>query len=323
MTGRTFIGDSGGYLFSHEAHGVQPPPFHSRRKFDKIAACDKIPLREEMETRQTIQSTPPETSAEMELSIGGMSCNNCARHVTEAIQGVSGVRSATVILDAGRASVRWNPGAGQNVSAVIEAVQKAGYTAKEIRAGASAGCETRHASWQINLWLGVTVTTALMAGEWGFGLGLRAVVSMAFLCAGRRGPNFRRGKILPRRVEPAQNRRLEHGHARRARFDDRVWLQRVGVARWPGRPCLFHGSRRHHHAHQLRPLAGSPRERARVGRIGTFAESRAPNRPENSEFRIKNPESRKPAPQSEDADLYPNLRNPQSADPKWKFPLPN
>ena len=108
----------------------------------------------------------------MELSIGGMNCNNCARHVTEAIQGVSGVRSATVILDAGRASVRWNSGAGQNVSAVIEAIQKAGYTAKEIQAGTSAGCETRPASWQINLWLGVAVTTALLAGEWGFGLGL-------------------------------------------------------------------------------------------------------------------------------------------------------
>jgi Cu+-exporting ATPase len=126
-----------------------------------------------METRQTIPSTTPEISAEMKLSIGGMNCNNCARHVTEAIQSVSGVRSATVILDAGRASVRWNSGAKQNVSAVIEAVQKAGYTAQEIQAGTSAGCETKPANWQINLWLGVAVTTALMAGEWGFGLGLK------------------------------------------------------------------------------------------------------------------------------------------------------
>jgi Cu+-exporting ATPase len=125
-----------------------------------------------METRQTIPSATPDISAAMELSIGGMNCNNCARHVTEAIQGVSGVRSATVILDAGRASVRWNSGAEQNVSAVIEAVQKAGYTAKEIQAGTSACCETRHTSWQINLRLGVAVTTALMVGEWGFGLGL-------------------------------------------------------------------------------------------------------------------------------------------------------
>ena len=126
-----------------------------------------------METRQTIPSATPEISAERELSIGGMNCNNCARHVTEAIQSVSGVRSATVILDAGRASVRWNSGAEQNISAVIEAVQKAGYTAKEIQAGTSAGCETKPANWQINLWLGVAVTTALMVGEWGFRLGLK------------------------------------------------------------------------------------------------------------------------------------------------------
>jgi len=77
----------------------------------------------------------------MELSVGGMSCNNCARHVTEAIQGVFGVRSATVLLEAGRASVRWNSGAEQDVSAVIEAVRKAGYTAKEIQTGTSAAAK--------------------------------------------------------------------------------------------------------------------------------------------------------------------------------------
>ena len=102
-----------------------------------------------------------------------MSCNNCARHVTDAIQGVPGVRSARVLLDAGRASVRWDPGVRQNVPAVIEAVQKAGYKAKEILADGSAGSETKHRSWQINLWLGVAVTAALMVGEWVFGLGLR------------------------------------------------------------------------------------------------------------------------------------------------------
>jgi Cu+-exporting ATPase len=125
-----------------------------------------------MEAHPTTKSVALKISGATELLVGGMNCTNCARHVTEAIQSVSGVRSATVILDAGRASVRWNSGAGQNVSAVIEAVQKAGYTAKEIQAGTSAGGETRPASWQINLWLGVAVTTALMAGEWGFGLGL-------------------------------------------------------------------------------------------------------------------------------------------------------
>jgi Cu+-exporting ATPase len=96
-----------------------------------------------------------------------MSCNNCARHVTEAIQGVPGVRSATVTLDAGRAAVRWESGVPQNVPAVIAAVQKAGYGAKEIQAGASAE-SARQKNWQINLWIGVAVTAMLMMGEWIF-----------------------------------------------------------------------------------------------------------------------------------------------------------
>jgi Cu+-exporting ATPase len=138
-----------------------------------------------MDTPSTTKSDSPKNSTTTELLVSGMSCNNCARHVTDAIQGVPGVRSATVILDAGRASVRWNSGAGQNVSAVIAAVRKAGYTAKEIQADTSAGCETRPASWQINLWLGVAVTAALMAGEWGLGLGLEPWFQwLSFVLAG-------------------------------------------------------------------------------------------------------------------------------------------
>ena len=114
-----------------------------------------------------------------------MNCNNCARHVTEAIQGVAGVRSATVLLEAGRASVRWNSGAEQNVPAVIEAVQKAGYTAKEIQAGTSSCCKPKPSSWQINLWLGVAVTAALMVGEWVFHLAMTPWFQwLAFALAG-------------------------------------------------------------------------------------------------------------------------------------------
>jgi P-type Cu+ transporter len=109
----------------------------------------------------------------MHLQISGMNCNNCARHVTDAIQGVPGVRSATVLLDAERATVRWDSGAEQNASAVIAAIQKAGYTAKEIQAEISAGGETKPTNWQINLVLGIAATAALMTGEWGFGFGLK------------------------------------------------------------------------------------------------------------------------------------------------------
>ena len=138
-----------------------------------------------MEAHPTTKSDPPKNSGVTEFLVGGMNCNNCARHVTEAIQGVSGVRSATVLLEAGRASVRWNLDTQQNVPAVIEAVKNAGYTAKEIQAGTSACCETRRASWQINLWVGVAVTAALMAGEWGFGLGLKTWFQwLSFVLAG-------------------------------------------------------------------------------------------------------------------------------------------
>src|ERR1017187_7027657 len=148
-----------------------------------------------MEAHPTTKSVALKNAGATELLVGGMSCTNCARHVTEAIQSVSGVRSATVILDAGRASVRWNSGAEQNVSAVIEAVQKAGYTAKEIQAGTSAGCATRPASWQINLWLGVAVTTVLMAGERGFGLGREPWFQWLSFASRAAGPIFAGGKF--------------------------------------------------------------------------------------------------------------------------------
>ena len=100
-----------------------------------------------------------------------MTCPNCARQVTDAIQSVPGVRSASVILETGRADVRWSSDAQPDVPAVIEAVKQAGYEAKEVRADTSAGCETEHTNWQLNLWLGVFVTAFLMIGEWGFCLG--------------------------------------------------------------------------------------------------------------------------------------------------------
>jgi len=151
-----------------------------------------------MDAHPTIKSDSLKNSGATELLVGGMSCQNCARHVTEAIQNVAGVRSATVVLDAGRALVRWNSGAEQNVPAVIEAVKKAGYTAKEIRADTSAGCEPKHASWQINLWLGVTVTAALMVGEWIFHLAMTPWFQwLAFALAGAvqifAGAKFYRG----------------------------------------------------------------------------------------------------------------------------------
>jgi Cu+-exporting ATPase len=151
-----------------------------------------------MSSPHTVESNAGRSSAATELLVGGMTCQNCARRVTEAIQSVPGVRSASVILDVGRASVRWNPGTARNVPAIIKAVQKAGYEAKEIHADASACYETKRTGWQINLWLGVAVTSALMIGEWVFGLGMtRWFQWFSFVLAGAvqifAGAKFYRG----------------------------------------------------------------------------------------------------------------------------------
>src|SRR5579863_10101513 len=81
-----------------------------------------------MITGQSTDSHPSQTATE--FAVTGMTCANCARHVTEAIQSVPAVASASVQLEAGRATVRWQ--SPPNPAAVINAVEKAGYEARPI-----------------------------------------------------------------------------------------------------------------------------------------------------------------------------------------------
>src|SRR5436309_8963876 len=106
----------------------------------------------------------PQPQPATELAITGMTCGNCARHVTEAIQGVPGVRSATVNLETQQASVRWAAGAEQNVRAVMQAVAAAGYEARLVEAHVHDHGEHKLAAWQLNLWLGVLGTAPLVLG---------------------------------------------------------------------------------------------------------------------------------------------------------------
>src|SRR4051812_47826981 len=115
----------------------------------------------------------PQASSSTELSIEGMTCGNCARHVTEALQSVPGVHSAMVNLDSRGALVRWSPAGARNPVALVAAVQEAGYQAKLIDANApvtDVGLR-KLAGWQLTLWIGVVGTLPLMVGEWGLGLG--------------------------------------------------------------------------------------------------------------------------------------------------------
>ncbi len=100
-----------------------------------------------------------------------MTCANCARHVAEAIQSVPGVRSAVVSLENARATVHWSPGATENIPAILQAVQNAGYQAAELSPGGHSPAPGRlPIKWHWPLVLGLVVTTLLMAGEWGLGL---------------------------------------------------------------------------------------------------------------------------------------------------------
>src|SRR3954467_5981535 len=85
-----------------------------------------------------------------ELAVTGMTCGNCARHVTEAIQSVPGVRSAMVSLDARSATVRWDAGAEENAPALVQAIEKEGYGAKVMESHAHGHDHAEHqlAGWQ-------------------------------------------------------------------------------------------------------------------------------------------------------------------------------
>jgi len=61
------------------------------------------------------------------LKIEGMTCQNCVRHATEALQGVQGVTKVDVSLEGGTAVIESRDGV--DPAALRAAVEKAGYKA--------------------------------------------------------------------------------------------------------------------------------------------------------------------------------------------------
>jgi Cu+-exporting ATPase len=128
------------------------------------------------------------------LLIAGMTCANCARNVTDALQGVPGVAGANVSLQDSRAQVRWHAGASPNLPALSEAVRTAGYTAKPAPTETEPRKPAPMEGWRFNVVAGLIVTAPLMAGEWIFHLGMRTwfhwiafalVLPVQILCGAR------------------------------------------------------------------------------------------------------------------------------------------
>lgn len=102
-----------------------------------------------------------------ELAVGGMTCGNCARHVTDALRQVPGVAHAAVGLETQRATVRWK--AAPNVDAAVRAVKDAGYEAAPLGEHDHSGEKSETQVWGLNVVTGVLPTVILMVGEWVFG----------------------------------------------------------------------------------------------------------------------------------------------------------
>jgi len=103
-----------------------------------------------------------------------MTCQNCARHVREALQNVPGVSTASVNLEQQSATVRWVAGTSPNIEAAEHAVNEAGYEAAAVESRESmvARKTTLFSGWTLNLAIGIPVTATLLIGEWFFGLAM-------------------------------------------------------------------------------------------------------------------------------------------------------
>ena len=158
---------------------------------------------------RSTQPTP--TGTLTELRIEGMDCANCARSVTEALQGVPGVSRASVDLRGATARVFWQPGHVPEPLRLITAVAQAGYRVQEPENSESptgGGPTPRTAAsnpWATAVWLGVPAMVLLLAGDWLGGWGMHRLfqtvaLGVATVVQGTVGGRFYRGAWRQARV---------------------------------------------------------------------------------------------------------------------------
>lgn len=112
------------------------------------------------------------SAATVEFAIEGMTCSNCVRHVTEALQSVPEVASAGVALQTGHANVRWRD--QPNVPAVLAVLREAGYPGRvhDPTAIKNKNLFSVFTTWRGTALLGLACLLPMLAGEWIFGLAM-------------------------------------------------------------------------------------------------------------------------------------------------------
>ena len=178
-------------VFSHPATGT-------RRFLSRLTAAVASSLVRVCSAAMRDDSDHAATAAApTHLKVGGMNCQGCVANVSHAALKVPGVERAEVSLEAGRVEVHWKPGASPMAAEVAQSIRAAGHPAREETVESDAAEKRLPAwrqGWTFNVLLGGTALIILMAGEWGFGLGMeRWFLWLAFalgltvqvLCGGR------------------------------------------------------------------------------------------------------------------------------------------
>ncbi len=81
------------------------------------------------------------TTQTIEIPVKGMDCASCVKHVQEAIEGLPGVSSASVLLSSEKAIVQLDP-KQVDIPAIAKAVAAAGYSVPEAVTGAPSPART-------------------------------------------------------------------------------------------------------------------------------------------------------------------------------------
>ena len=91
------------------------------------------PAEEEYKQPAPVPEEKEESLMKKIITVEGMMCGNCQKHVQKALAGVPGVSEAVVDLEAGKATVTLSADVADQV--LMDAVTEAGYTPKACKAG--------------------------------------------------------------------------------------------------------------------------------------------------------------------------------------------
>ncbi len=106
------------------------------------------------------------------LKVPGMTCGNCARHVGDALRGISGVASAECFVEMRSVKVEWTKGVLPDESRLLSTLKEAGYSSIVAQATAAQKPSWFDAGgWGVNIIVGVAATLPMLIAEWFLGLG--------------------------------------------------------------------------------------------------------------------------------------------------------